>query len=308
MILSYTLRASILGFGCFFLLHALLGMAVSAAVNLRVLERIRPLSAKNLLMAFRLLPSICAAVFSCGVVIPAYFRWERQLGSETVGIFILLAAVAGVAIWLQSLSRSARALQMSLQMREQILETGEPFLAVAGIMRPRIIVTRGFLESIPSGQRAVALRHEMAHFRAADNLQRLLMLLAPPVLPGFDAGFTRLEQAWARYAERAADDVAVKGSPERATLLAEVLVRVARSRGPRPHLLVSTLVESQSDLSRRVQRLVSNSADEATAFDRRAVPCTAALIGAPLLVCSYLALGGTSKAAFDLIERLLLHA
>ena len=61
-----------------------------------------------------------------------------------------------------------------------------------------------------------------------------------------------------KYMERAADDRAVSGDPERSLSLAAALVRVSRlGIAPRPSALVAPLLASDEDLHGRVERLLN---------------------------------------------------
>jgi hypothetical protein len=292
---AYLERAVILCLGCFFLVHAVLGLIASCAANHPVLERINPRNAARLVLALRLTPCLAALLISVGVVARGYFQWESEPGAEGVSLALTIAAAAGALIWMQSLARFILALCTQVPREGELIDTSEPFLAVAGIFRPRMIASRGFQETIPEAQRDIAKRHEMAHFVAADNLKRLLMLVAPCF------GLGRLEQLWARYAERAADDRAVAGDPERAALLAEVLVTVARGRRQNVPLLTSSLVDSRVDLQTRVERLLRACDDQ-----QQGVPALfTILIASPLVVAIALVAMGSSKSVFPVIERLL---
>jgi hypothetical protein len=102
-----------------------------------------------------------------------------------------------------------------------------------------------------------ALRHEHAHWTSRDNLKRLVLMLAPDMLP-FLHGFRNLEQAWARYTERAADDRAVAGDAGLSLSLATALVRVSRlGIAPRASALVAPLLATDDDLPARIQRLLT---------------------------------------------------
>src|SRR4029077_12109018 len=94
------------------------------------------------------------------------------------------------------------------------------------------------------------------HRISRDNLKRLLLMLAPGLIP-FVNPWQRLERSWARFTEWAADDMAVVGHPGRSLALASALVRVARA-GPYPYPppLVASLVGSGADLAARVNRLL----------------------------------------------------
>ena len=97
-------------------------------------------------------------------------------------------------------------------------------VALVGVWRPRLIVSKEAAAVLDRHQVDAAIRHELAQVSAFDNWKRLAILLAP----GFF--LERLGRAWKQFAEWAADDRA--GSPLE---LAEALVRVARlNPGARP--------------------------------------------------------------------------
>jgi hypothetical protein len=70
-------------------------------------------------------------------------------------------------------------------------------------------------------------------------------------------GYARLERAWSRSAEWAADDRSVAGDAKRSVLLADTLVRVVRISAIRPlSPVVSSLMADSDDLAVRVDRLL----------------------------------------------------
>jgi beta-lactamase regulating signal transducer with metallopeptidase domain len=136
------------------------------------------------------------------------------------------------------------------------MEDPAPLVMLGGVLRSRLVISRKVVFALSADQLAAVLRHERAHSRSRDNFKRLLVLLAPGVFPFF-RGFSRLEQAWARVAEWAADDFAVAGDSHRSLTLAAALVRVARLGAvPVPPVLATSLMANGMDLSARVDRLL----------------------------------------------------
>jgi beta-lactamase regulating signal transducer with metallopeptidase domain len=137
-----------------------------------------------------------------------------------------------------------------------VVQKNEPLLALSGLLRPHVVISRGVLTELPKEQLNVAVRHEIAHRNSHDNLKRLFLVLSPEFFL-LANGFAALEKTWARFSEWAADDEAVRGDSERALSLATALLRVARM-GARPQLsiLQTSLLPEDHDLSARVERLL----------------------------------------------------
>jgi len=272
MILSYVLRLLCLSLACFFLVNLALGSITSLAASsaIRMAERMSPRRAAWFLLALRLFPAAAAAFAVTAICVPSYLWLEPDAAGEQIGFACLAAAVLGAAICGSSLMRSLRAVTSSRRYLQQceragihtrrpevcVVEGTRPFLAMAGIFHPKIVVSSKVVNALPARQLAAALRHERAHGIAHDNLKRLLVLLSPGILPFWD-GFAAIERARSRFTEWAADDRAVAGSTRRSLSLAGALVRVARmSSGPQPPILFSPLLADGEDLSARVNRLL----------------------------------------------------
>ena len=278
MNLPYTLRLLCLCCASFFVVHIALAVATrfSSGAAVRIAEHMKPASAARLLFALRIAPLVLTLFAVLAFCIPSYLWLEPEATGERVGLLCILTALLGVALWVPALVRvisalrgTARYLNRCQHHGREIAVAGDawpalllsdkaPVLAVAGVFRPRLIISRRVLRGLPAEEREVALRHESAHCVSGDNLKRFLILLAPDVLP-FVCTFGSLERAWSRFTEWAADDHATQGDPQRAVSLAGALVRVARmGTGSKPQLgyLSCSLLGGDRELSERVERLL----------------------------------------------------
>ena len=110
---------------------------------------------------------------------------------------------------------------------------------MVGAFRPQFVISRNVLETLSPEELDCAIRHERAHRTSADNFKRLLLLLAPDVLPFLTNAFSALDRSWITFSEWAADDSAVANDLQRSLSFAGALVHVAQM-GAAPRL-VSTL-------------------------------------------------------------------
>lgn len=275
MSVPYLMRLLCVCLACFFLLHLAFASVARLLIPwlLRRAERLAgrdsARSAALLLLSFRLMPALLALVTVASLCLPSFISLESERGAELAGMPFLAIAALGGAVWGMALWRGARALLRSQRsLRGQAhFETGAeqvwvwegptPFLGLAGVFRPRVVLSRSVAQALDADQLAAALRHERAHRESSDNLKRLLLLLAPEACPGMRL-FPRVDRAWARYTEWAADDRAVGQDPARSVSLAEALVRVARlGAGSCAAPLVSPFVPDCGDIRARVERLLS---------------------------------------------------
>ena len=100
-------------------------------------------------------------------------------------------------------------------------------MALVGVLRPRLLVTRGLVAALTDEELAASIAHEVGHSRARDNLKRLLMRAAPDLLTATPAA-RAIERRWASAAEHRADRMAADDSPVARCALASALVKVAR--------------------------------------------------------------------------------
>jgi Zn-dependent protease with chaperone function len=321
VILPYAIRLLCLCLASFFLIHLALSALARVLVPLALrraewMGAHRPAhSAALFLLGVRLFPAGLAVAAVCGLCLPSFLSFENERGTEAAGVPFLAAAALGAAVWVISFARSIRAvilLHLSLPKRSAVLagedeavwlwDGAAPFVGLAGVLHPRIVISRSVTDALDGDQLAAALRHERAHRESADNLKRLFLLLAPEAMPGVSL-FRDVDRAWARFAEWAADDWAVAQDASRSLALAEALVRVARlGIAPQPSPLVSPFVPAGEDISQRVNRLL----DGPAATRRSPIFGCALLTGGFVLPFAAITLTpGCLSTVHEILERLM---
>lgn len=326
MIFPYLSRLLCLCFASFFLLNAALTLLVRifSKSAIHFAESRTAAVAARFLLALRLLPFVVATLFVLGLCVPSYLWLEPAAAAERVGLVCAVFGLLGAATWCVALSRGTRAVLASLRHNQLCASAGSttrmpgepspvvvveheaPLLAMSGLLRSRLLISRGVLGALSTEELGAALHHECAHRTSRDNTKRLLILLAPDIFP-FVRPLQMLERNWSKFTEWAADDQATAGDSRRALSLAAALVRVARmGAGPVLPILSTSLLACDRDLAARVERLL------------RAAPLTPAqtrqsrspLRAASLLTASGLALlllaPTTLSAVHELLE-LFLH-
>jgi Zn-dependent protease with chaperone function len=105
-----------------------------------------------------------------------------------------------------------------------VLETSEAVCLAAGLLRPKVLVSRGLLEQLGEGGRAVVLGHERAHIRRRDALVASLVRLCVPVhVPGIGSWLVReIEIA----AEQACDEETGARVGDRTTVAETIRVQI----------------------------------------------------------------------------------
>jgi len=274
--LPYLWRLVCLCCASFFVLHVALAVTtrLSTGTAMRMVAGMKASSAARFLFFLRISPTALTVFAVLVFCIPSYLWLEPEGAGEKFGFVCFLMAILGAGVWVLSIARVASAVYETVRYLHhcerhghKIQVPGEPspvlllvdkapVLAVAGVVRPRLVISQPVLRGLTVEQRDAALRHEQAHRVSRDNIKRLLILMVPDVLP-FLRTFASLERTWAKYTEWAADDQATEGNSDRALSLASALVRVAKM-GTKPQLsyLVSLLVHDDHELSERVDRLL----------------------------------------------------
>ncbi|HEX4543132.1 MAG TPA: hypothetical protein VH114_08190 [Candidatus Acidoferrum sp.] len=273
----YLLRLLCLSLASFFLVNAFVGLMIWLVSRkaIRIAEKMRARSAARFLFFLRLVGPASGMAVVLVLCVPSYLWLEPQFALERLGLVCLVLAVLGAAGWCISIVRTTSAIVASSSLmrkwrrggrktqialgtsRAAVVEKETPLLALAGVFRPQLLVSRGVLQALSNEQLDVALQHENAHLVSRDNLKRLLFFVTPDAFP-LAKTLASIERSWAKLSEWAADDEAARGDSNRALLLAEALLRVARmGAGPGLSYLHTSLVGGDRDLRARVDRLLS---------------------------------------------------
>jgi len=209
------------------------------------------------------------------VFLPSYWQYEPRGVDEgfdvTLTALAVLAlavigsgAVRGVSAWRRAARRTedwlcvARPLALpDTSMPAFAVDTDAPVMALVGVLRPRLLVTRPVLDALSDEELRASVAHELGHWRAWDNLKRLAMNAAPDVLSATSCA-RAIERRWAAASEHVADRGA--GDSDRARCaLASALVKVARLTPPATSIgePISALVDG-GDITSRVRRLLDD--------------------------------------------------
>jgi len=257
-----------------FMLVAALTSAIVAlawsALQVRV-DRLAARTRERAYLGLRLAPAVVGLLFVALFYVPAFLLFEPPDSGERASAKVI-ALAAGAALPLLACARAAwrswwftrarvggwladaEPLHLSGFSACPAFAVRAPFpvVAVVGVRRPLLVVSRAVIDACSEEELAAILQHEAAHLENRDNLKRLLMFSAPHLLAG--AALSRsLERGWQQAAEEVADDRA--GAP-RALDLAAALIKVARlAQGcPAPPATVAAFCQG-GDIDRRVRRL-----------------------------------------------------
>lgn len=236
------------------------------------------LSSANLLFGLRIFSFTVSSVAAVFFAFPSFWLMERATLDEDAATFALAACSlvilgAGLSRVLKAQARTTSAVTKwsvaSSSMGSKSMgpanpgseprtpalgpsmsaANGAPALILAGIRRPKVMVSDMAAMVLSSDEMRMAVRHELAHMRSWDNLKKALISAIP--FPGTSG----LENAWREAAELAADDAAVANRQD-ALDLASALIKLSRSstQWSEP-ALASGFVSGSSSIALRVKRL-----------------------------------------------------
>jgi Zn-dependent protease with chaperone function len=276
MFFSYLAKLLWLSAGSFYVLNLIFGVLARlySARALCIASRLPARAAARFLFSLRVLPSVVATVLLLTLVVPSYLFLEPNVTGERPGYLCIAFGLSGALVVLTALERTLRAIVISFRYSRACRKSGNnfhpphvpfsitlvenqfPIVALTGLLRPHILISRSVLESLSVEQIEAILSHEAAHHGSRDNLKRLYLLLVPDSIP-FCNHLSILDRHWAKFAEWAADDAASRADLHSRLVLAGSLVRIARLgiASPLPKLH-TCLVSEVCDLPARVERLL----------------------------------------------------
>jgi beta-lactamase regulating signal transducer with metallopeptidase domain len=209
-------------------------MVWTAAAALR---RSAAFGSAGVLVAARLFPAAASLLLTLVIFVPVHWVSETRGTNESFGWILFVAAGAGALLIVRGGARA-----MAVARADRRLRAGERAssavcgvtespdvsgLALAGLMRTRIVLAPRVAAALTRPEMDAAIAHELAHRRAFDNLKRCAFYCAPDFF-----GSTRvardLERGWHAAAESLADARAAGESEQRAVDLASALIKVSR--------------------------------------------------------------------------------
>ena len=324
MIPDYYVRLVCLCCASFFLVHTAVGAGVLlvAPAAYRRAQGMPARSAAGLLLSLRLLPFVVASCAIVALCLPSYLWFEPRGGAEPLGMVCTAAAILGALMWVLAGVRSLEALVHTVRFEGRcrnaggearldgwtspllVVDAQTPLLALSGVLRPKLFLTRAVYEALGPEELSAALRHEDAHRNSRDNLKRLALLLVPEILP-FARSFTALERNWAMYSEWAADDEAAGGDAQGALWLASALVRVARMGTACGPELAASLTACGCGLEARVERLLRAESPREAVRGRGRIARHRELLLAGAFTSGIVLLPGALACVHGLLERLV---
>jgi bla regulator protein blaR1 len=317
-LLALALRGTTLALAWFLIVNVAATAAVGMATH--ALSRRGTRMSSTIWFALRVLPAMSAVIFVAAMFLPSYWKYEPVEAVEGFDVTLTICAAAalvalaaasvrGITAWraaarrTRAWMRTARPLQLpGSPMPAFEIAADAPVMALVGIFRTRLLVTRGLIDALTPEELAASVAHEVGHSHGRDNLKRLIIRAAPDVFSWSGTART-LERLWAASAEHRADRRASGEDPSLRCALASALVKVARLRPSATPVAepISTLVGG-GDLASRVRSLL-----EGAPAAERARRVTPVVTGASLVaaVAAYVPLLVAVHEATETLVRLL---
>jgi Zn-dependent protease with chaperone function len=267
----FALRGIAVSLSVFLIVYCAASLAVVCTWN-RVYQRVHDFPMQrlaNLFFAFRMFPLALAALITAAFAVPSFLLLEPRSIVEPMGNVPLALALfgSGLAIFglanavlavrkasrtVSSWSNSAEEIASPVPFPVMRIRRSVPALTAAGILRPKILLSRSAEFLLNGNELRTALNHELAHIRRRDNFKKLLLRFV--AFPGMRG----LETAWLEASEMAADDAAVSSTAD-ALDLAAALLKLSRLKAdePSPDLSAALVHGHAVIINARVERLIS---------------------------------------------------
>ena len=233
------------------------------------------------LFALRMFPLVTAAVITAAFTVPSFLLLEPRAIDEPLGGIPLVLGLCGALLGIAGLVNAALAVRRTWRTiatwtdEAELVSTAAPVpvlrisrsvpaMTAAGIIRPKVLLSRAAEFVLTAKELQTALNHEIAHVRRRDNLKKLLLRFV--AFPGMGG----LEAAWLEATEMAADEAAVSSAGE-ALDLAAALIKLSRLGPLEPAAdLTAALVHSPAEvMNARVERLLAWSNDRCAPLQTR---------------------------------------
>jgi len=267
-VIIYAARGLTVALSVFVLVYALLRVAVECNSHLaaRYLKRSFSRLSPNTWYAMQIGPFLVAALVTCLFAVPSFLRFEPGHMEEEFGFPVLLLSAACLTVLAAGLYRAWSAYSRTASIvrqwrnnatlisndRFEVLETGPnaPALVVAGLFRPKLLVSSTATKLLSQDELVRAMEHESVHIRNYDNAKKLVLRLCcfPPS--------RQLERNWLESVEIAADRDAVRNKRE-AFNLASALVKASRLSAANAELASHLTTGAGHLLHTRVERLLA---------------------------------------------------
>lgn len=285
----------------------------------------QPGVAANLIFVLRILPALLGLMVAAGLVLPAFLEFEPSATGEIPGVPLLLLAILGGLIVSVTLARCWQILRTTFVVQRKWLQHAErlglhegqvpvycvdqssALMAVTGVLRPRVFVSRDVACTLNGSELDAALAHELSHVSAGDNLKQLFLKVTRP--PRWMPFLGRLDSAWANNSELAADEGAIiRGSS--ALDLSSALIKVGRlstHHHARAGLAASHLVDGCGSATQaraaRLRELLEGNGGLTSSRDADCSFYTPVVLAAAVLL--YVALLNSLPAIHELLEFLV---
>src|ERR1051325_5129387 len=232
----------------------------------------------SFLLALRVLPPLLSLLSVTALLLPAYIIYEPRQSGEALSAKLILPALVSLygivlAVWRGGASWAGTRRLVSDWMKdaEAVALAGVPVpayrirhpfpvIALVGAMRPRLFIASQLFETLNPEEMSAAIRHEIGHLSAYDNLKRPVMRACCDMLAPVPCG-RALDRAWKEAAEEAADEFTENGDRAPGALaVASAIIKIARQiPGGASRALPAgafLIAEAGDDIARRVRQLV----------------------------------------------------